>query len=184
MTNSTINIQTFDEHRDVEKRMSEVMAYAQSQVDEVEANKGKGKKGNKKDSSFYVVPALVEVLARMIALDNKTTESDEVKEVTRLLKVNRYISNNELKFREADTVFLEGLYMVVEGYMLPTELVKQAWDLKKNRYPMPEKYGLPSDKEVHYATMKEISEGTCFVVKRSWLNKYVNRPKHWKYVYM
>ncbi|AMM44886.1 hypothetical protein SP15_087 [Bacillus phage SP-15] len=183
MSETAMKIQTFNEERDVEKRISEVMAAAQAQMDLANASK-ESKKAAKKDKSYYVVPALIEVLARMIALDNKTVTTTEVKPVTRLLKVNRYIAPWELKYFKADTVMLEGLYMAVEGYLLPTDLVREAWDLKKNKYPDPEKYGLPSTDEVQYGTMKEISVGTCFVVKKGWITKYINRPNHWKYAYL
>lgn len=181
--NTGIEIQEFNAERDVEKRISQIMMNAQAQVDATNASK-ESKQAAKKDPSYYVVPALIEVLAKMIALDNKTVDTTEVKKVVRLVKVNRHIKPWELKYYNADTVMLEGLYMAVEGYLLPTELVRDAWNMNKNKYPMPEAYGLPSTSEAQYSTMKEISEGTCFVLAQGWATKYINRPNHWKYAYL
>ncbi|WJZ23530.1 hypothetical protein LIS04_102 [Listeria phage LIS04] len=183
MTTSTLEIQEFNKERDIEERIKEVMERIDAQIALAELD-AHSRKRSKKDKTYYLVPALKQFLDKIVKLDNLVVDTTEVVKVQRLVKVNRYIKPWELQYHGAETVMLEGLYMVVEGYLLPTKKVEEAWDLKKNRVPSPAEYGLPSTSEVQYGTMKEISEGTCFVLCQNWATKYINRPSHWKYVYM
>lgn len=183
MTTATLEIQEFNKERDVEERIKQLMERINTEIALAEFDDSSRKRA-KKDKTYYLVPALKQFMEKIVQLDNFVTDTTEVSKVRRLVKINRYIKPWELQYYKAETVMLEGLYMVVEGYLLPTEKVKDAWNLKKNRVPSPEAYGLPSTSEVQYGTMKEISEGTCFVLCQGWTTKYVNRPNHWKYVYM
>jgi len=157
-------------------RWEEVIKKAQAQVEEFEQS-------GKKDSSFYVVPALAQLLEKAMEIGQYDTKTSEVRKVRRVLKINRYIPRFMIDYHGAESVFLEGLYMVVEGYLIPTERYKEyvkGWKTGAK----PEDFGLPSESEVLYTTIKEIDTGTCFALCRSWLTEIVRAPHHWSYLHL
>ncbi|AWD93064.1 hypothetical protein HSE3_gp112 [Bacillus phage vB_BceM-HSE3] len=183
MTNQVL----FGEFEQEEKELNRwelVMRNAQLKAQEIEfenqLRKAEGKKPLK-DNSDYIVQALAELMGLLIALKHNDTSASEVKQVHKVVKVNKYIPKFDLDRNGADTVFLEGLYLVVEGYMLPASQVRECWS---KSIPRPEEHGLPTSAEVNYATMKELDGDAYFVFKRSWVTDHITSHRSWSYVYL
>lgn len=145
------------------------------------------KEAQKEDSEFYIYPALSQVVRSMLNCDQFINSVDEPTKVRRLVKLHCMIPTCEYDRHKWNYIFLSGIYVETEAWLLPSKIVDKCWGDALSRITVgmtPEKYGLPSESEVMYTTLRKVSTDTYMAFGRSWLTDYVNRPHQWEYVYI
>lgn len=143
-----------------------------------------------KDELGYLVTGLSKLTSMMLDCDQFDLEYDPDGEpilVDRVIKVNRYIKSVYLNLHGIDHVVIGGMFLTAPIYLLPAKKVNAAC---KNRYKSvmePEKYGLPSNEECHYGTIKPLTNNLYMAIAKfpnNYINEIVNSVRNYDYVFL
>ena len=138
-----------------------------------------------KERLDYLLPGLAKVNSMMLDSDQFIMDVDPDSEgvlVERLVKIRRYANKAELEYYGIDFVLSAGFFVVVPMYLLPAKKVRKAMRNRWRGVLYPEKFGLPSNELVDYATIKPLSATTYTAVakfKGSYANNLITTARHY-----
>lgn len=119
-----------------------------------------------KDEFGYIVPSLQKLIEMMDECEQyDLTLPEGVNSVftTRVFKCDRYIPDYILSMFNVRQTKIGGLFLELPCWILSAEQVDLASDNRYKVIESPETYGLPSNNQANYATLKSITPD-CYIV--------------------
>lgn len=141
-----------------------------------------------KDEYSYVIIGLSKLTSLLLDCEQYDLSiGSQPTLVDRVIKVNKYTQNSYLDYHGIDRVVVGGLFLVAPIYLLPSSRVHQA---SKNRFHVvqnPEEFGLPSNKECNYGTIKPLTSGCYMALAKfegNYINEIVTTARNYDYVFL
>lgn len=122
----------------------------------------------------YMVRNLFQLYTECIEVNQLMVPEDKCVECKKVVQIKRVLPVDALKLSHPELIVWEGVYMVVEGLMIPKSILKSIGYYKRsglNLDNMPEDYV--------YGTLKDVGKyGFCF--KRQEITNYITNSSGWQ----
>lgn len=143
-----------------------------------------------KDEFGYLVTGLSKLTSMMLDCEQYDLDIDpdgEAVLVDRVIKVNRYIKSIYLNLHGIDHVVIGGMFCVAPIYLLPANKVKAASKNRHHCVTNPTEFGLPSESECHYGTIKPLTNNVYIAIAKfnnNYINEIVSSVRNYDYVFL
>lgn len=147
-------------------------------------------KSGEKGEFDYLVSGLSKLTSMMVDCDQFDLDIDPEGDavlVDRVIKINRYVEKFYLDFHGIDHVNVGGLFLVAPIYLIPIKRYKAYSRKRRGVVKKLEDYGLPTEKECQYGSMKAINGKLYMALARfnnNLLNEVVTSIRHYDYVFL
>ena len=112
------------------------------------------------DNLSYLITAIAKIDSMLLDCDqfSEIDPNGDAVLVERTIRIRRFVNKADLDMSGIDYVHAAGLYIVAPVYLLPASKIRKAQNKKRGGCIFdPVAYGLPSNDEVDYATLKPLS---------------------------
>lgn len=122
----------------------------------------------------YMVRNLLQLYNQCIEIDQLKVPEDKYVPCKKVVQIKRVLPIDVLRLSHPELIVWEGVYMTVEGLMIPKDILKEIGYYKKSKLDlssMPEGYA--------YGTLKDVGRyGFCF--KKQEITNYITNSSGWQ----